>query len=178
MRARQAAGFSLVELMIALAVLAIVVAVALPSFQGSLRSNRVTSTTNELMASISLARSEALRNPNGAVLCTTTDGVACGGTWNDGWMVWIDVDGDGNPGGPNDRVLRHVQAKQQMDVTATSPGGAAFANRIAFDHRGRANQHTRTVTIRPDTCPTGGPFVRTLHLSLAGQARFDKGTCA
>jgi type IV fimbrial biogenesis protein FimT len=178
MRGRRTSGFSLIELMIAIAILAILLAIGLPSFQGSLRNNRVTSTTNELMASISLARSEALRNPGGAVLCTTTNGTTCGGTWNDGWMVWVDVNADGNPGGPNDRVLRHVQGKNQMVVSATSPGGASFANHIAFDHRGRVNEHTRALTLQPDVCPSGNQLVRTIEISLAGQSRFKKGDCS
>lgn len=178
MRARLTSGFSLVELIIAIAILAILLAIGLPSFQGSLRSNRVTSTTNELIASISLARSEALRNPGGAVLCTTEDGATCGGNWNNGWMVWVDVDGDGAPGGPNDRVLRYVQGKNQMNVTATSPGGAAFASSITFDNRGRADLFTRTITVQPDVCPAGVQLVREIDISLSGQARFEKETCS
>jgi type IV fimbrial biogenesis protein FimT len=178
MRATRVSGFSLVELMITIAILAVLLAIGLPSFQGSLRSNRVTSTTNELMASISLARSEALRNPGGAVLCTTTDGATCGGNWNNGWMVWVDVNGDGNPGGADDRVLRYVQGKNQLVLAATSPGGAAFANRIDFDHRGRANDHPRTITVRPSTCPVGIELVREIGISVAGQSRFKRDTCS
>lgn len=178
MRVNRVSGFTLVELMITIAVLAVLVAIGLPSFQGSLRSNRVTATTNELIASISLARSEALRNPAGAVMCTTTNGATCGGSWNDGWMVWLDANGDGNPGGPNDRVLRHVQGKNHMQLTGSSPGGAAFATRIAFDHRGRVDAHDRTLVVQPTSCPSGVELVRTIAISRAGQARFSKGPCS
>ena len=173
-------GFSLVELMITIAIVAILVALAFPSFEDSLRNNRVTSTTNELIASLSLARMEALRNPGGAFICTSSDGATCsgsGGSWNDGWIVWIDANGDGNPGGANDRVLRYVEGKHRLDVSAASPGGATFANRIRFDNRGRVDTHTRQIEVQPDTCPTGRQLVSEINIALTGQARSSKKAC-
>lgn len=174
---RRVSGFSIIELMITIAIVAILVALAFPSFEGSLRSNRVASTTNEMLASLSLARMEALRSPTGAEVCSSSDGTSCGGSWSDGWIVWVD-DGDGIPAGANDRVLRHVQGKARLLVSATSPGGAAFASRIRFDNRGRADAHTRTIAIQPDTCPSGQELVREIEVSLTGQARTSKETCA
>src|SRR5690606_27267414 len=101
--------------------------IGLPSFQGSLRSNRVATATNELMSSFALARSEAIRSPGGAAICSTEDGTTCGGDWNDGWMVWIDMDGDGLPTGANDRVLRYIETNSKLDVTMAADGGAAEA---------------------------------------------------
>ncbi len=175
--ARKTAGFGLIELLITVAILAILVAVAFPSFEGSMRNNRVTSATNEMIASLSLARMEALRNPRGAVLCASGDGINCGSNWNDGWMVFIDVDGDGDPGGTDDRILRYVQGKSRMSVASTSGGGVAFANKIIFDNRGRVDEHSRTLTLQPDTCPTGQQLRRTIDVGLTGQARTTRVAC-
>lgn len=177
MRRYRTSGFSLIELLVTIAIVAILVALAFPSFQGSLRSNRVTSATNELIASISLARTEGMRNPRGAVICTSADGTSCGGTWNDGWIVWIDVNGNGNLDAPNDRILRYVRANNRLTFTATSPGGAAFANTIVFNNRGRADPHSRTLTLQPDDCPSGQQLHRQLELARTGQVRTTKGTC-
>lgn len=177
MLARRLSGFSLVELMVTLAIVAILVAIAFPSFEGSMRNNRVTTATNEMIASLSLARMEALRNPEGAVICASGDGSSCGSNWNDGWMVFIDVNGDGNPGGVNDRVLRFVQAKNRVVVASASAGGTTFANRIIYDHRGRVNGHTRTLSIQPDTCPSGQQLRRAIDVSLTGQARTTQVAC-
>lgn len=177
MDSRRISGFSLIELMITIAVVAILLALAFPSFEGSMRSNRVASASNELMASFSLARTEGLRSPGGAVVCTSTNGSTCGGDWNDGWIVWIDANGDGAPGGANDRVLRHVQALNRMDISATSPGGATAANRIVFDNRGRVDTHTREIVLQPDSCPAGGPYRRELDIALTGQVKLTRGVC-
>lgn len=177
MRHTGARGFSVIELLVAIAIVAILLAVAFPSFEGSIRRNRVTSTANEIIATLSLARMEGLRNPQGAVICTSADGATCGGTWNDGWMVWIDANGDGAPGGASDRVLRYVQGKPRLTISATSPGGATFANRIHFDNRGRPDTHTRTITVQPDTCPTSQELVRQVGVGLTGQARITKQAC-
>lgn len=167
----------MVELMITVAIVAILLAVAFPSFEGSMRSNRVATTTNELMASLSLARSEALRSPGGAAICPSEDGNTCGNDWNDGWIVWID-DGDGLLTGANDRVIRHVEAHDRLALTATSPGGAAAANLVRFDNRGRVvPQVTRGINLQPTNCPTDQGLVRDLNISLTGQVRIDRGVC-
>lgn len=170
-------GFSVIELMITVAVVAILVAVALPSFQQSMRSNRVSTASNELITSVNLARSEALRNPRGAVLCTSQDGSACGGEWDDGWIVWIDVDGDGSRDN-EDRIVRQVAGRDNLSITATAPGGSNFAKRIVFDNRGRVdNDDARVVTIKPEDCKSGAMQQTQINLSRTGQVRSTRQAC-
>ena len=166
-------GFSLIELMVTIAVLAILLAIGLPSFQGSMRSNRVATATNELIASINLARTEAIRNPNGAAMCASEDGEDCGGSWNDGWIVWISGDGDNDPDGDDDQVLRYVEGRGNLEVSAVSTG---LGNTIRFDNRGRSSE-ARTLTVRSDVCPDGVELVRTLSLSRTGQVKVERGAC-
>lgn len=178
MRRNHESGFTMVELMVTIAIAAILVTVAFPSFQGSLRSNRVATASNELMASFSLARSEAIRSPGGAAVCPSEDGITCGADWNDGWMVWIDFDGDGLTTGANDRVIRYIESRDTLALNATSPGGAAAANLIRFDTRGRViPQLTRTIGVQPADCPSGQELLRTIGVNLTGQVRIDRGVC-
>lgn len=79
-------GFTLLELLVTLAVLAIVLGLAVPSFQGIIQRNRLTAATNELVAAIQLARAEAIRRNRQVVLCPTTNGTSCNGS---DWMRTI-----------------------------------------------------------------------------------------
>jgi type IV fimbrial biogenesis protein FimT len=91
-------GFTLIELMIVVALLAIISAFALPAFQSFIASNRLTSEANELLAGLNLARSEAVRTQRRVVLCraSTTGCVttADGERWQR-WVVFVDNDADG-----------------------------------------------------------------------------------
>ncbi|NZA26299.1 GspH/FimT family pseudopilin [Luteimonas sp. SJ-92] len=170
-------GFTLVELMVTVAIVAILLAVGLPSFQGSMRSNRVATATNELVAALSLARSEALRSPGGAFVCTTEDGVDCGGGWADGWMVVLDYDGNELPGGANDRVMRYVAGNDKLEIVADSAGGATYENMIRFDSRGRTVDHAVELELQPADCPSGHELVRTIDITPTGQVKTRKSAC-
>lgn len=176
-------GFTLIELMIAVAVLAILLAMALPSFQQSMRSNRVATTTNEMLASLALARSEAIRGTRGGGVCASTAGTACDGTqWGDGWMIWIDV---GNAGigtfEATDTVVRFSQPKSKTEV------GAGSATAFSFDNRGRMSARNSggsllpggalNIEVRPDTCPSGQELVRNLTVTPVGQVRVQRSNC-
>lgn len=172
------AGFSMIELMVTVAIVAILAAVALPSFEGVLRSNRVATTTNQLVASLMLARSEATRNPNGAALCTSTNGATCGGGWNDGWMVWTDVDGDGTPDA-GERVVRYTQGNPKLALSATALPAAGGALIIRFDARGRTfgAAQTYTIDLQSYECPTGKDLVRRLEIRATGQVQTTHRNC-
>jgi len=66
---RHARGFSLVELMVTIAVLAILLAIGIPSFASLIASNRLTSATNELVAALQTARTEAIRRNVRVTVC-------------------------------------------------------------------------------------------------------------
>lgn len=85
---KDVAGFTLIEMMVAIAVLAIMVAIALPSFSQLLATNRLTGQANELTASLQLARSEAIRRNARVALCPSSDGATCA-SGAAGWSKWI-----------------------------------------------------------------------------------------
>lgn len=100
-------GFTLIEMMIALAVLAIVASLSLPAFSGLHERNRITAAANELVAHINLARQHAVMRGALAVVCPSTDARNCSGAnrWGDGWIVFDDTDRNGQPDSAQD-VLR------------------------------------------------------------------------
>src|SRR5690606_32342836 len=175
-----AAGVSLIELLVAVAIVAILLAIAFPNFEGSMRRNRLATTTNELLGSVALARSEAIRNTRGAGICASTDGLTCGNDWNEGWLVWVDGDTSGPYGAFDasvDEVVRVINAHPRLELAAADAGGTAV-NTIGFDYRGRPTSFAVTnFSLEPDTCPTGQELVRTLTINVSGQMINQRGVC-
>lgn len=95
---RKMHGFTIVELMIAIAILAILIAIGIPSFQATIMNNRMTSNVNAFITSLNQARSEAVKQNLEVSVCASTDGTTCGGAgvnWEQGWVVFVDRDNDG-----------------------------------------------------------------------------------
>ncbi|MGN6312545.1 MAG: GspH/FimT family pseudopilin [Rhodanobacteraceae bacterium] len=132
-------GFTLVELMITIAVAAILAAIALPSFRDFLRRNAVTAQANQVLASLQYARNEAVSRRYPTAVCASTAGTSCdgGSTFENGWMVWRDSTLAGTPaynGSPPDELLRVVQAQSGVSIRSFGGSGTGF---IAFDQRGQ-----------------------------------------
>ncbi|HBK46821.1 MAG TPA: pre-pilin like leader sequence [Xanthomonadaceae bacterium] len=171
MSCRKATGFTLVELMITIAVLAVLMAIAFPNFQGTIRSNRVATSTNEMISALALARSEAIKSTRGGGVCPSSSGTGCDGTWQQGWIVWSDANGDGQfeAGEP---ILRYAQAKPNMVITA------ADGSPIAFNSRGlRLPDSGQSVTLRPEECGTQ-QLQRKIDVTATGQTKVVKEDCA
>lgn len=174
MRCRRVRGFTLIELLVTVALSALLLAIGLPSFQQAIRSNRVTTAANELMAAITLARSEGMRSNGGGHMCTSRDGIACGGDWSDGWMVWSDRNGDDSPS--SDEVMRYVAAPKQIAIAAAAGSGSLTA--FKFDLRGRLDDEVlRGFSLQPLECRSGTEQVRSIRVAVTGQVRMERGVC-
>ena len=125
---RRSSGFSLVELMITIAVLAVIIAISAPSFTGVFNSNRLTSRANELGASLQVARSEALRRNAPVVVCRSENGTDCAGALGS-WDTWITIDAD-------DEVLRVDSVKPPVELTADVHTISFRGNGVARDAAG------------------------------------------
>jgi type IV fimbrial biogenesis protein FimT len=91
-------AFTMIELMTVLALIAILAAMAAPSFNEIIKSNRLTSQVNDFIAAINLARSEAIKRNQNVILCRSADGTSCAasGGWEQGWMVFADANNNTN----------------------------------------------------------------------------------
>lgn len=116
----RAKGFTVVELMLVLVVAAILLGVGVPAFRSLLTSNQLTTTSNALMASLSLARQEAVSRGLPVTACPSSNGAACsGGTdWAVGWIVFVDNGGTPAAFDSGDTLLR---------VHAAIGGGTSIA---------------------------------------------------
>ena len=90
-------GFTLIELMVTLAVVAVLLTLAAPSFLSFQRNSQLTSAANSFVAALSAARAEAMKRQLNAFVRP-----ASGDDWTQGWVVYVDGDWDNAPGGATD----------------------------------------------------------------------------
>lgn len=88
-----AVGVTLIELLVALCIAAILLAVAIPAFDSILQANRFATLSNAFVTNLHMARSEATRRNARVTLCKSSDGASCtnSGYWSQGWIVFHDV---------------------------------------------------------------------------------------
>ena len=103
-------GFTLYELMITVLIVGVVLAFGIPNMQAFTQNSRMTSTANDLHAAFHLARSESSRAKTNITVCASANSMAaaadCGGTWDQGYIVFVDEDGDLTRSGAAETVLR------------------------------------------------------------------------
>jgi type IV fimbrial biogenesis protein FimT len=83
-------GFTLIELMIVIAIIGIVLAIAVPAFAEIVKKSRISSLSQDLYGAIAYTRSEAIKRGGGVTLCKSADNATCGTTgvtWSNGWIV-------------------------------------------------------------------------------------------
>jgi type IV fimbrial biogenesis protein FimT len=85
-------GFTAVELLVTISIAAILAVVAIPSFVGTLNRNRLTTESNNLVADLVPARSEAMSRGATVSVCQSSDGTSCTTTgWGSGRIVFLDA---------------------------------------------------------------------------------------
>lgn len=128
---RRQTGFTLYELLITFLVVGVVLTLGIPNFAEFTQNSRLTSTSNDLLSSFQLARSEAARSKTNITICASNnplDAAAnCGGTFNDGWIIFIDTNGDLVRAGAGENVLRAHPAPPSGVSVTTNAGATYFA---------------------------------------------------
>jgi type IV fimbrial biogenesis protein FimT len=114
--ARRSSGVTLIELLFAITILAIIIAFAAPTYREASLAGRLNAIASSLHASVLVARSEAIKANLPTTLCASSDGATCAGSggWEQGWIV---LDADGN-------VITQ-QAAQASGYKVTQAGGTA-----------------------------------------------------
>lgn len=132
-------GFTLVELMIVVAITAIVLVFGVPSFQEAVRQNRLTAYTNEFIAALNLTRSEALKRRQAVRLCKSADSQTCtnSGGFEQGWIVYVDVPGSSacNPGS-----LSCIRIYESLPEGMTLVGNNDVASQLIYSADGFARK--------------------------------------
>ena len=164
-------GFTLLELIVTVALIAIVTAIAVPGMRAFSQNDRLITNINTLIGHLAYARSEAVKRSQQVSICVSNNTTGCtGGNWQDGWIVYIDADGN-NSHSAGEEILRVNQAFAVTNTVTTTIG-----NQITYDYRGFASAGAGGSLLLCDG--RSGPYGKTVNISATGRVRFqDKSTC-
>jgi type IV fimbrial biogenesis protein FimT len=167
-------GYTIVELMVVIAVAAILLAAAAPSFVSFITSTRLTSQANDLVADIRFARSAAGTRGVRVVLCPTLDKAACSGSasdWAKGRLVFVDANGNGSPDAGE--IVKYTEPLAgNSSISAT---GFNDTTAITFNPYGGVLPLGSTGSFL--LCPPSSSAGRSVNVGISGRPSATKVTC-
>jgi type IV fimbrial biogenesis protein FimT len=166
-RRQQAGGFTLVELLVTMAIAGILLAIGVPAMQAFLADQAAAASADELAEGVRLARAEATKRGMVVKICasqnTSDASPTCSGKADDGWLTgWIIVDNNGN--------LLRIQNPMRSIATVDSDGEAE----IQFVATGLSATGGTTFVLTP-TGDTDGMRVRNVDINAQGRVKVTKG---
>lgn len=186
-------GFTLAELMITVAIAAILLAVGMPSMRDFIKNSRITAVTNEMVSTLMVARSEAMRASGMSCVCPAVDGdndgavdLACvaSNNWETGWIAFSDANGNCVMDQASDVLLKVWDgASYAGSITVRNNDGTINGlNAIRFNSRGETQTNVAGVGLggtfsicddRPMVADANGKVTMAagVTLGLAGSAR-------
>jgi type IV fimbrial biogenesis protein FimT len=163
-------GFTLVEMLTVITIVAVLMALGVPSYQYVTSANRISSEVNGLLGDMQYARSEAIKEGQTVSVCSSSNSTSlaptCSGNpaWQNGWIVFSDVNGNGAVD-PGDTILR---VRGPFTLTDTFNANPA-TNFVTFNREGFALNMGAAVTITLHAAvPTTGS-TRCLRITIVGQ---------
>ena len=170
-------GVTLIELLVALSVLSILLAVGVPSFSQFTENTRLNSYANTMFSHMMLARSEAIKRNTRVAICKSLDGSACAssGDWGQGWAVFVDLDNNASIGS-GEQVIATASA---LPTDFSFFGNCNISDYISYDGQGMTKLTSGGFQVGTFTlCPPDSAAVagngREIKLNLAGRVRTVK----
>jgi type IV fimbrial biogenesis protein FimT len=165
MTLKRLSGFTLIEVLVAVTVVAILLTIGIPSFRYVTNSNRIAAEINGLLGDMQYARAEAIKEGQPVTVCVSSTGTSCANanTWQSGWIVFSDVNGNAVVGA-GDTVLRVQKTFASTDTfVATNNVGA-----VTFNREGYANGIANGTLIALHDHTNTHNWTRCLSINLAG----------
>ena len=167
-------GFTLIELMVVIAIAAILLTLAGPSFISAYRNARLNSYTNRMMAAINATRSEAMKRNVFALMQPKN-----GSDWNTGWIIFVDTDMNMQLDRSKDIVIveheshdqdSFIQISSKTDVTGSSGTLVAFDG-SGFAKGNNASVPNTTLTLKRTDVPVAEQDGVTRRIKIARSGR-------
>jgi type IV fimbrial biogenesis protein FimT len=160
-------GFTLVEMIMTVAVAAILLTIGIPSFRFVTNSNRIAAEINGLLGDMQFARSEAIKEGIPVTVCVSSDGLTCAGaavtTWQRGWIVFSNLNANTTVDA-GDIILRVQKTFSSTDTfVATNNVGA-----VTFNREGYAPGVPNNTLFALHTVPGNNSWTRCLNINLVG----------
>lgn len=126
-------GFTMLELLIVMAMMAILASLAAPSFDSSISRNEVQSVRDSLFNAMQYARSEAVKRKMPVGVCASNDQINCANdtNWHLGWVVFVDDNGNGTQAGADEAAIQAHYGEGNL-TTPTVTGGIVLFNRLGL----------------------------------------------
>lgn len=162
-------GFTLVELMVVMAIAALLLFVAVPNFRDTAARASIRSGMQDLAADISFARSAAVTRSQPVSLCASDDQYTprvCNGAWRSGWLAFYDADEDGVLDAGEEVIRAGNGLSERVDIT--------LDNALTFDGRG-----TKTTVSELKFCAshsTDALYAQSLVVNIGGLVRHSRDT--
>ena len=174
-------GISIVELVVSLAVVAILATTGVPAFSSFVQSNRLNESSFDVLATINLARTEAVKRRTRVLLCRSADPTlptpSCGGsanTWTTGWLVFASGDSNSTYEAGTDTLLG-IGLVDSSNVTVITNGTSN--NNLEYNSDGTTNEGGGTA--RFALCDKRGRAQgRQINIPPHGRPKFVKGNSA
>lgn len=169
------AGLTLLELLLVLAMMAVLTSLAAPSFRSLWVKHSVGLAAEALLGDLRYARSESLKRARPVLVCQSLNGTSCtrdSAAWAAGWLVFVDSNGnaqidDASEDGPREDLLRVQQAPSALASIASN---VSTGHSIAYQATGSAKAAAQTIVFTPAGSGSAAS-IRALCISLQGRAR-------
>lgn len=171
-------GFTLIELMITVAVAAIVLGIAIPSFQTQIRNNQSIALGEDFASAINFARSEAVKRATRVSLCASDDGESCGGAWTDGFIAFIDTAATDTSTPPIVGTVLRTWEDVDINAVITVQSNGTSMEFIRYTSLGTAARVTNNpYVINASLKNCSGSAARSISIGLSGMVSVQKATC-
>ena len=168
--AAPARGFTLIELLVTMTIVAVLAAVAAPSFRSTMTNARLKSHNSALQESLMLARGEAINRQARVVVCRSADQATCAGSgdWQQGWIVFVDSN-DSASVDAGEPILQKVGKLSGSFILKVTDGNVG--SYVSYTNTGAARL-SASQTFQSGTfalCQPGGGASREIDLFTSGR---------